>query len=137
MKPRLGILLVCLIAAGGALRLGAAPPSPSAPAAPPAVASAAQAASGGPLPAAPANLDFEQGELGETPPGWKVAEASASAGFGAQVTDDRPYEGHTCALVNGIGFSRTPLSGTLMQRFDAAAYRGKRVRFRAAVRVEN
>jgi hypothetical protein len=147
--PGLGILLACLAAAGGALPLGAAPPAPGAPA-PGAVASA-QAASGGPvgsplgetdttlrpLPAAPANLDFEQGEPGETPPGWKVTEASASAGFGAQVTDDRPYEGHTCALVNGIGFSRTPLSGTLMQRFDATAYRGKRVRFRAAVRVEN
>lgn len=124
MKRQLGVLLVCLAAAGGPLRLGAAPPDP-------------RAASAGPLPAAPANLDFELGELGETPPGWKVTETSASAGFGSQVTDDRPYEGRTCALVNGIGFSRTPLSGTLMQRFDAAAYRGKRVRFRAAVRVEN
>jgi hypothetical protein len=134
MKRQLGVLLVCLAATGGAV-VGGALPGSALPLG--ALLPDPQAASTGPLPAAPANLDFEQGELGEMPPGWRMTQASASAGFGAQVTDDRPYQGRTCALVNGISFSRTPLSGTLMQSFDATAYRGKRVRFRAAVRAEN
>jgi hypothetical protein len=70
------------------------------------------------------------------PVGWKMTAASERAGFGADLTDDRPYQGRSCAVVRGIGFSRTPGSATLTQSFDAAAYRGKRVRFRAAVRTE-
>ena len=90
-----------------------------------------------PLPAAPVNLDFEQGELGQMPVGWTMTAAAERAGFGADLTDEQPYQGRTCAVVRGVGFSRTPGTGTMMQSFDAAAYRGQWVRFRAAVRAEN
>jgi len=88
-------------------------------------------------PAAPVNLDFELGELGQMPAGWQMTAASERAGFGADLTDEQPYQGKTCAVVRGIGYSRTPGTATLMQSFDAAAYRGQRVRFRAAVRTDD
>jgi hypothetical protein len=113
-----------------------APPPPLAPAALPEPAALPAPAAPPALPAAPVNLDFEQGELGLMPPGWEMTAASERAGFGADLTDEKPYEGKTCAVVRGIGYGRTPGTGTMMQSFDAAAYRGQRVRFRAAVRAE-
>jgi hypothetical protein len=108
------------------LAAGAPPPEPREP-----------AAATPSLPAAPANLDFEQGEPGQMPAGWTMTSASERAGFGADLTDEQPFAGRTCAVVRRVSFSRTPGSGTLMQSFDAAAYRGQRVRFRAAVRTED
>jgi hypothetical protein len=95
------------------------------------------AAAAPPLPAAPVNLDFEKGELGQRPAGWQMTAASERAGFGADLTDDQPYQGKTCAVVRGISYSRTPGTATLMQSFAATAYRGQRVRFRAAVRTDD
>jgi len=88
-------------------------------------------------PAAPVNLDFEQGELGRMPAGWQMTAASQRAGFGADLTEEQPYQGKTCAVVRGITYSRTPGTATLMQSFAATAYRGQRVRFRAAVRTDD
>ena len=88
------------------------------------------------LPPGPVNLDFEQGEIGQAPEGWEMTQGSLRAGFGAEVTDDRPYEGQRCVFVRSVVFSREPASGVLAQSFDAAAWRGKRVRFRAAVRTD-
>jgi hypothetical protein len=122
-------------AATGAYTAQAAPPAAAAPAAVPQPAASSPPAEA--LPAAPVNLDFEQGELGLMPVGWTMTAASERAGFGADLTDEQPYQGQSCAVVRGIGFSRTPGAATLMQSFDAAAYRGQRVRFRAAVRTEN
>src|SRR5258708_38997025 len=104
-----------LLAAGAPSRSPAAPAAPTVP----------------PLPAAPANLDFEQGELGQMPAGWTMTSASERAGFGADLTDEQPFAGRTCAVVRRVSFSRTPDSGTRMQSFDAAAYRGQRARFPA------
>jgi hypothetical protein len=149
--PLLASCALMLLAAGAphqspaALAAPGAPaaPAPGAPAAPatlvaPAeqVAPAAPAAAP-PLPAAPVNLDFEQGELGQMPAGWKMTAASERAGFGADLTDEQPYQGKTCAVVRGISYGPTPGTATLMQSFDAAAYRGQRVRFRAAVRTDD
>jgi hypothetical protein len=88
------------------------------------------------LPAAPVNLDFEDGDLHLLPPGWSMTTDSEREGFGAELTDEQPYQGQLCALVHTVAFRHRPGSGTLIQLFDAAAYRGQRVRFRAAVRVE-
>jgi hypothetical protein len=106
----------------------AAAQSPATP--PPPAASQAPA-----LPPAPVNLDFEAGDLGQMPAGWTMTAASERAGFGADLTEEQPYQGKTCAVVRGIAYSRTPGTGTMMQTFAAAAYRGQRVRFRAAVRT--
>jgi hypothetical protein len=128
VRTALLAFLSATAATGGIAAQAAPPAAAAAPAAAPQPAAA--------LPSAPVNLDFEEGELGLMPVGWKMTAASERAGFGADLTDDRPYQGQSCAVVRGIGFSRTPGTGTLTQSFDAAAYRGKRVRFRAAVRTE-
>jgi C-terminal processing protease CtpA/Prc len=84
----------------------------------------------------PANLDLERGELGKVPTGWIQPKYSAAAGYKVQLTDDRPKTGKRCALVSRDPKDNGPGVGKLVQSFDAAAYRGKRVRLRAAVRAE-
>ena len=90
-----------------------------------------------PQPPAPANLDFEQGQPGEVPPGWFVPPAAKENGYDAQLVTERPEAGRQAARISSTGEPRSPQAfGNLMTRFDAAAYRGKRIRFRAAVRIE-
>lgn len=141
--PLLASCALMLVAAGAPRQSPAAPAGPGAPAAPATLVAPAEQvtpaapAAAPPLPAAPVNLDFEQGQLGQMPAGWQMTAASERAGFGADLTDEQPYQGKTCAVVRGISFSPTPGTATLMQSFDAAAYRGQRVRFRAAVRTDD
>ena len=124
-----GAAALCLL-----LLAGAAPPPEIAG---PATAPGGTPIAAAPLPAGPANLDFEAGDLHLLPPGWSMTADSELAGFGAELTDDQPYEGLFCALVHTVAMHRNQGgSGTLVQLFDATAYRGRQVRFRAAVRVE-
>jgi len=80
----------------------------------------------------PFNLDLEHGELGKVPTGWFLSQNSLKRGFKAEL--DLSDDNHRCVLLRrgklGFGY------GTLMQRFDAAPYRGKRVRFEALVRAD-
>lgn len=81
----------------------------------------------------PANLDFEQGEVGKLPPSWFLPKPSQDAGFRAEISETNPKQGKHCALLasgDKAGF------GNLITSVDASAYRGKRVRFKAAVRSE-
>jgi C-terminal processing protease CtpA/Prc len=84
----------------------------------------------------PVNLDLEQGELGQVPTGWFFPGVCAEAGYSAKLTDDRPKQGQRCAVLAREGAARQQGFGNLLQSIDAAAYRGKRVRFKAAVRAE-
>ncbi|HET8775563.1 MAG TPA: S41 family peptidase [Thermoanaerobaculia bacterium] len=79
---------------------------------------------------APANFDFESGAPGEMPPGW--LSPAAAAGYTAALSTETPKQGKQCVRLSGSssGF------GNILQRIDATPYRGKRVRLRAAVRVE-
>jgi C-terminal processing protease CtpA/Prc len=87
--------------------------------------------------AAPVNLDFEQGELGRLPAGWTVPADSAAAGYGARLVAEHPDGGARCAELGLAGAPRDWWApGILAQTLDAAPYRGRRVRFRAAVRAE-
>jgi hypothetical protein len=95
----------------------------------------------------PANLDFEEGELGEPPAGWFVGRPQRDSDdviatlrdfdFDIATSTDRPYQGERSAMI-----SRPPgrhygeAFGLLGQRIEATANRGKRVRFRAAVRTD-
>src|ERR1700741_2845012 len=84
----------------------------------------------------PANLDFESGSPGEVPLGWLAP--TAKAGYTVALSTDTPKQGKQCVRLStpaaldpsGPGF------GNVMQQIDATPYRGKRIRFRAAVRVE-
>lgn len=90
-----------------------------------------------PVVTVPANLDFEEGPIGESPMGWVVWSKLRRFGFEVATSDHRPYDGERAAVVG-----RTPsaeigeASGNLIQWIDATPYRGKRVRLRAAARAE-
>jgi C-terminal processing protease CtpA/Prc len=88
-------------------------------------------------PAGPANLDFEQGQPGEVPPGWHLPTPSKDAGYAAEIVAEKPESGRQAARISVPGELKNPqMFGSLMTSFDATAWRGKRVRLRAAVRVE-
>jgi C-terminal processing protease CtpA/Prc len=96
-----------------------------------ALAGAAAAAEPGPI-----NPDFEEGELGQVPPGWSLTKPSAAAGYTAEVTDDRPKSGKRCALITRDVKAEGQGSGRFSQSFDAAPFRGKRVGVKAAARLQ-
>jgi hypothetical protein len=82
------------------------------------------------------NPGFEQGSPGQSPPGWFIPKPSTDAGYVVQISTDDPKEGNQCASIElvtpkGQGF------GNMMQSIDATPFRGKRVRFRAAVRFNS
>ncbi|MBM3813689.1 MAG: hypothetical protein FJW20_18850 [Acidimicrobiia bacterium] len=84
----------------------------------------------------PANLDFEQGEQGQTPPGCFVPKSLADAGHKAELWRKGCYQGAGCVLISR---PENPPPGTfanLMQGMDATPYRGKRIVLRAAMRVD-
>jgi hypothetical protein len=82
------------------------------------------------------NGDFEQGAPGRLPRGWLLPAPARAAGYTAQLTDDRPHGGRRCAVLASAPGDDWQASGTLLQRVPARPYRGRRVRFRAAVRAE-
>src|SRR5215204_1012065 len=84
---------------------------------------------------APANLDFEQGEPGSTPPGWFVPGTLREAGYNATLTREGCRTG-ACVILT-VPETRPPRTfANIMNSVPAAPYRGKRVVFRAAVRAE-
>ncbi len=87
-----------------------------------------------PIPA-PMNLDFESGSPGEVPPGW--LSPTATLGYTVAISTDAPKQGRQCVrLSSGAIDPKGPGFGNVMQQIDATPYRGKRVRFRGAVRVD-
>ncbi|HEY2289326.1 MAG TPA: S41 family peptidase [Thermoanaerobaculia bacterium] len=88
-------------------------------------------------PPAPTNLDFEQGQPGEVPPGWHISPLAKDNGYTAKIVTDKPEAGRQAAQVALEGEKKDPSAfGNLLTSFDATPYRGKRIRFRAAVRAE-
>ena len=81
----------------------------------------------------PANAGFEQGAVGQPPAGWLVPAAST---FRAAITDRNCKTGKQCAIMERDRSGGPQDFGNLMQMLDAAPYRGKTVRLRAAVRTE-
>src|SRR5262249_24901823 len=84
----------------------------------------------------PVNLDLEDGELGKVPTGCLHPKSSVDAGYKVSLTEENPKSGKRCAVISREAGEITSGPGSLMQTFAAAAYRGKRVRLRAAVRAE-
>ncbi len=105
------------------------------PAAVPALA-ATDPAAPAPPPGPPRNLDFEEGEPGQLPPGWALSQQNPEAGFAARLAENA-QSGRRCAELGHPGEPESPWAfGALEQAIDAAPYRGKRVRLRAAARAE-
>jgi hypothetical protein len=86
-------------------------------------------------PTAPVNLDFEIGTPGQTPAGWWTASISGP-GFRAVLVNRECAQGRNCAVLGDQSTSVARSSGSLYKVVPAEPYRGRRVRIRAAVRVE-
>lgn len=83
---------------------------------------------------APRNLNFEQGAPGRAPPGWSVPALPKQADEWAQLRRSGCRGEHGCAVV----LANSPVRvGNLYQSVSAAAYRGKTVRLRAWLRLED
>ncbi len=78
------------------------------------------------------NPGFEEGTVGEPPPGWTLTTPGAKA----VVVEDDPKEGKRCLRVVGGGGEKGPGVAVLLQAIDAKPYRGKTIKFAAAVRVD-
>lgn len=87
--------------------------------------------------AVPLNLDFESGSPGEVPPGW--VSPTTHWGYTAALSTETPKQGKQSVRLSGAPTGAQPgrpVFGNIMQTIDATPFRGKRVRFRGAVRVE-
>ena len=80
----------------------------------------------------PANLDFEQGQPGQAPANWLIPKVP---GYEVVICDEDPKSGKQCVTIRRSK-ENPGLFGNVMQRMDAAPFRGKRLRYRAAVRTE-
>jgi len=83
----------------------------------------------------PQNLGFEVGSRGQVPTGW--LNPTSQYGYTAKLTDQNPKSGALCAVIEFTGQGQPTGFGNLMQAVDATPYRGKQVRFKAAVRTES
>jgi C-terminal processing protease CtpA/Prc len=79
----------------------------------------------------PRNLNFEEGQPGEVPAGW----FSPSPGYAIKLTPNNPKSGSLSCEIAFTGGEKAALSGNLNQAFAGMPYRGKKVRFRAAVKI--
>lgn len=84
----------------------------------------------------PYNLDFEIGDIGILPKGWFVPRYANQLGYTAFLTDKEAKKNRLCLELNYNGKYKEGIYGSVMQSIDATPYRGKTVRFRAAVRAE-
>ncbi|MFA6572211.1 MAG: hypothetical protein WCT77_13365, partial [Bacteroidota bacterium] len=84
----------------------------------------------------PTNLDFEEGQPGDLPSGWTIPGFAIKNKYDAFLTTDSPKKGKKCLELNHIAPLDSMVSGAVMQTIDAKPYRGKRIRFRAALCAE-
>jgi len=87
-------------------------------------------------PKALVNPGFEEGEVGQAPAGWTVSPHSQQSGYIAALTDEQSKSGRYCLVLKREAITPARAPGNLNQSIDAVAFRGKRVRLRAAVRAE-
>lgn len=84
----------------------------------------------------PVNLDFTASPAGAEPTGWIVPERTLRSGYRVEVREDGPRPDVPCVVVRGRPSSPDAF-GTVLQRIAAAPHRKRRIRMRAAVRVES
>ncbi len=85
----------------------------------------------------PYNLDFEDGEKGKLPRGWAIPGYAVGAGYSAGLTDLQPNGGKLSFELRKEKVDQNEgIYGSVLQTLDAKPYRGKVVKFRAAVRAE-
>lgn len=83
----------------------------------------------------PQNLDFELGEVGTMPYGWKFdKDARENLLVGGIDTVEFNSGLKSFAIIN-TQYGNKEISGSLFQSFDASEYRGKKVRLRVAIKT--
>jgi hypothetical protein len=85
----------------------------------------------------PANLDFESGDAGTVPADWSLAQASRIAGYTVELRREGCRTGKGCAAIVAGPQVESDTAGAIFQQFPAERYQGKRVRFRAWVKLES
>jgi hypothetical protein len=81
----------------------------------------------------PVNLDFQEIAIEGKPPGWSW---TGDPSYSLAVRDDCRTPGSHCVVFHSQS-DRVPRGrGMFLQSFDASAFRGKQVRYRAWLRVE-
>lgn len=79
------------------------------------------------------NPGFEAGAIGEAPPGWVMTSPTSRA----TVVEDDAKEGRRCARVGPAASQEGAFrASVLLQSVDAGPYRGKAIRFRGAIRLD-
>jgi len=78
------------------------------------------------------NPDFEQGRPGQPPDQWRIPDIP---GYEVLISDENPKSGEQCLSINRTGEDAGPF-GNVMQGIDATPFRGKRLRYQAAVRTQ-
>ncbi|MES1210827.1 MAG: hypothetical protein ABUL63_00705, partial [Acidobacteriota bacterium] len=83
------------------------------------------------------NPGFEDGTLGQPAPGWSAPPTMVEGGYSFRTAGEKPESGKKCLAISRSGPKKNPQAfGASAQTIDAALYRGKRIRFTAAVRIE-
>lgn len=92
--------------------------------------------------ASPAKTAIPNGGLEEQtnqggPTGWIFPAILEQSGYRLSTVTDNPFAGKHCVLLDATAIEpRAGQFGNLMQSIDATSFRGKQVRFRAAVRTD-
>lgn len=82
------------------------------------------------------NTGFELAKPGELPDAWEMRPLSRSQGYEARIAGEKPYAGRGCLELKQPALTGWGHRGLVTQRVPADVLRGKRIRFRAAVRAE-
>lgn len=83
------------------------------------------------------NGNLEEIDADGLPTGWFFPSVLRDAGYDVAIDTISPLQGANSALIDGTkAKAEGSAFGNLMQTIDAEPYRGKRVRFRAAVRTD-
>jgi C-terminal processing protease CtpA/Prc len=82
------------------------------------------------------NADLEMGRPGEHPAGWALRPLSESQDYKFQISDRNPHAGHHCLEISHPAATPWGPMGLVTQSVPADPYRGKRIRFEAAIRTE-
>ncbi|MBS1903804.1 MAG: hypothetical protein JSS75_08885 [Bacteroidetes bacterium] len=90
-----------------------------------------------PFPSTGQNMDFEDDSLMHFPlRGWFTPAKEYMPNYAATISKTSPSHGVQCARIASVAPPNPGEFGNLMQTIDAKPYRGKVVRFRAALRTD-
>ncbi|MFL5330074.1 MAG: transglutaminase family protein [Gemmataceae bacterium] len=82
------------------------------------------------------NPGFEASEPDKPPTHWFFPPVCKQGGYELAVSEDQPFAGKRCVVMKREAKGDAEAFGNILQSVDATPFRGKRIRFKAAVRAE-